>query len=89
MLRKSLMVNPADSVVMLLENGYKGDHVLTPTGSITLMEDIEFAHKVAIVDLAENEPVIKYGEAIGYMKEPVKKGTWIHNHNMGCKRGKV
>lgn len=88
MLRKSLMINPADSVVMLLEDGKRGDTVQTVKGEITLLEDIEFAHKVLIVDLKKDEPVIKYGEEIGFMLEDASAGTWIHNHIMGCERGK-
>ncbi len=89
MQRKSLMIKPEDSVACVLEDAKKGDTVATATGDIVvLLEDIEFAHKVCIRDLKKDEPVIKYGEEIGYMLEDVKKGTWIHNHNMGCDRGK-
>jgi len=87
MLRKSLVVNPKDSVAMVLENAHKGDTVQTLHGGITLLEDIEFAHKVAIVDIEEKEPVYKYGEEIGLAKIAIPKGTWIHGHNIGCDRG--
>ena len=88
MLRRSLMVNPNDSVVMLLEDAKKGDTVQTPKGEIVLLEDIQCAHKVCIVDLAKGQSVIKYGEDIGFMLQDAPAGTWIHNHNMGCLRGK-
>ena len=88
MVRKTLMINPADTVVMLIEDGKKGDTVITPNGEITLLEDIEFAHKVTIVDMKKGESVIKYGEEIGYMLQDLKAGGWIHNHVMGCERGK-
>ena len=66
-----------------------GDTVQLPSGEeIVLPGDVEFAHKVCIRDLKAGEPVIKYGEEIGYMLVDVKQGTWIHNHNMGCDRGK-
>ena len=87
MQRRCLKVNPADSVVMVLEDAKKGDTVLTDKGEITLLEDVEFAHKVSIVDKKKGEPVIKYGEEIGYMLVDAPAGTWIHNHNMGCDRG--
>ena len=38
-------------------------------------------------DLKKGDPVIKYGEEIGRMLIDAPKGTWIHNHNMGCERG--
>jgi len=83
------MINEKDSVVTLLEDAKKGDTVQTPKGAVvTLLEDIEFAHKVCIMDLAAGESVVKYGEEIGYMLQDAPAGTWIHSHNMGCKRGK-
>lgn len=88
MVRKTLMINPADTVVMLLEDGKKGDTVITPNGEITLLEDIEFAHKVTIFDMKKGQPVIKYGEEIGFMLQDLTAGSWIHNHVMGCERGK-
>ena len=87
MLRRSMMVNGADTVAMVLEDAEKGDTIQTPKGLITLLEPLEFAHKVSLVDQKAGEPVIKYGEEIGYLRFDTPAGTWIHNHNMGCDRG--
>ena len=87
MLRKSLIINPKDNVAMLLEDGQKGDYVEVEGTRIDLLENIEFAHKILIRDLNKGDPVIKYGEEIGRMLIDAPKGTWIHNHNMGCERG--
>ena len=87
MVRKILIINPKDSVAMVLENAYKGDVIQTPHGEITLLEDIEFAHKVAIVDIAAKQSVYKYGEEIGFAKTAIPKGAWVHGHNLGCDRG--
>ena len=89
MLRKSMMIDPRDSVAMVLEDSLKGDVIRTPRGEITLLEDVEFAHKVAVEPLKKGQPVIKYQEEIGYMLEDAPAGTWIHNHTLGCDRGKV
>ena len=87
MLRRSLIIEPGDTVAVLLENAQKGDTIETPAGTITLLEDVEFAHKAAIIDYGAKQPVIKYGHEIGYMEKATPKGTWIHNHNMRCDRG--
>ena len=90
LLRRSLRIQPEDSVMCVLEDAHKGDTVETPEGEkIVLLEAIEFGHKVAIKDLKKGDPVIKYGEEIGYMLSDAPKGTWIHMHNMGCDRGKI
>ena len=88
MLRKSLIIDPKDTVAVLLENAQKGDTVETPGGIVTLLEDIEFAHKTSIVDHAPSQRVYKYGHEIGYTENAVPKGSWIHNHNMRCDRGR-
>ena len=88
MLRRSLIIDPKDTVAVLLENAKKGDTVEIPGGTITLLDDIEFAHKAAIVDHVPKQPVYKYGHEIGYVENAVPRGTWIHNHNMRCDRGR-
>lgn len=90
MLRRCLIVKPDDSVAVMLEDGYKGDviEISNFNGTITLLEDVEFAHKVSIVDLEKGQDVVKYGVVIGYMEEETPMGKWIHIHNMGCDRGK-
>ena len=89
MLRKSLMVRPEDSVAVLLENAQKGDWIETTRGKIVLRSDVEFAHKVCLEELKAGQPVYKYGQEIGRMKEDVLPGSWIHSHNMGCERGRT
>lgn len=89
MYKRTLVLKETDTVGVLLEKGSKGDYVTIAGNDIELLEDIDFAHKILIKDLAKNDPIYKYGVQIGYAKEELKKGTWIHGHNMGCDRGKV
>ncbi len=88
-LLRSLVLNPEDSVAVLLEKGSQGDKINVADEEIELLEDIDFAHKVLIKDTVKNDPVMKYGVQIGYMLADTAKGSWIHGHNMGCDRGKV
>lgn len=88
MVRRCLIIDPKDTVVILLESAQKGDTVEIPGGTITLLDDIEFAHKAAIIDHAPKQAVYKYGHEIGYTENAVPKGTWIHSHNMRCDRGR-
>ena len=88
MQRKILVLNDRDNVGVLLESAEKGDRCMYMDRPIEVMESIEFAHKIAIVDIPEKDWVIKYGEPIGYAITNIKKGQWIHTHNMACDRGK-
>jgi hypothetical protein len=86
--KKSLVINKNDNVAVLLEDARKGDAICVGGREIPLRENIEFGHKAALTDLAAEASVIKYGEEIGYMLSSITAGEWIHNHNMGCRRGR-
>lgn len=44
--------------------------------------DVPAGHKIAIKDIAKGEYVIKYGEIIGRASADIKKGDWVHSHNV-------
>lgn len=82
MQQKFIKIHPSDKVAVALCPLPAGTVVSIENKEITLAEDIPQGHKFVLENLAENEPVIKYGYPIGITKEPVKKGAWIHVHNM-------
>ena len=45
-------------------------------------DKIPAGHKFALRDIAKGEYVIKYGEIIGRATENIKKGEWVHTHNV-------
>jgi altronate dehydratase small subunit len=86
--RRLLVMNEKDNVGVVLETADKGDACLYRDKAIEIIEPVEFAHKIALTDISEKENVVKYGENIGYALTPIRKGQWVHIHNMGCERGK-
>lgn len=58
-------------------------------GEITVLEDIPLGHKMAVCPIPEGGQVIKYGYRIGYAKEPINAGAWIHTHNLGTALGEL
>lgn len=49
---------------------------------IEVTEPIPLGHKVALVDLAPDQPVIEYGVPIGLARRPVSRGELVHTHNL-------
>ncbi|MEN9453622.1 MAG: hypothetical protein RLZZ19_109 [Actinomycetota bacterium] len=43
---------------------------------------IPLGHKFALKDHAEGEAIIKYGIKVGIASQPIKKGDYVHTHNM-------
>ena len=77
-----IKINHDDKVAVALHPLEKGSVLNVDGEEITLIEDIPQAHKFALKDIKEGEPIIKYGLRIGYAKEDIKKGAWIHVHNI-------
>ncbi len=49
-------------------------------------EAIPLGHKLALKDFAVGDSVIKYGNVIGQIVQPVKTGHLVHVHNLKTKR---
>ncbi len=62
----SITIDPKDNVEVLLK----------PRG------EVPAGHKLALRDIAEGERIIKYGFPIGIAAKPIKKGEWVHVHNV-------
>ncbi len=45
-------------------------------------ENIPAGHKFALRDIQVKEYVIKYGEIIGRASQDIRKGEWVHTHNV-------
>ena len=50
--------------------------------SLAGTDKIPAGHKFALRNIAAGEYVIKYGEIIGRATENIKKGEWVHTHNV-------
>jgi altronate dehydratase small subunit len=89
-----LMMSDKDNVAVCLADGRSGETVTltakdgSRSGSLRLIEEIPFAHKVALADIAPGEHIIKYGEIIGIATQFIKTGKWVHVHNIKGLRGK-
>lgn len=70
---------PAQTVVQL--------HVGTETVLITVLEEIQFGHKLAIKQIKQGEEIKKYGEVIGIATQGIMPGQHVHVHNIKSKQG--
>ncbi|HUA69255.1 MAG TPA: UxaA family hydrolase [Candidatus Saccharimonadales bacterium] len=53
---------------------------------VKALKDIPLGHKIALQDFKPGDTVIKYGEDIGKVVAPIKKGGYVHVHNLKTKR---
>ena len=79
----AVLVNPKDNIAVAIKE-IKAGEAVTGIGDreVRANEDIMRNHKVAIAEVAENAPVLKYGETIGFASRPIRPGDWVHSHNL-------
>ena len=78
-----IKINENDNVIVALNTIPEGTEISLEGGlCVTSNMEIPAGHKMAITDIEEGTEVIKYGYSIGFTKEAVKAGDWIHVHNL-------
>ncbi|WP_235041555.1 galactarate dehydratase [Vreelandella profundi] len=76
-----IKVHPSDNVAIVIEHGGLAEGALVEEGCITTMP-IPQGHKVALVDLAEGDQVVRYGEVIGNAETAISRGSHVNETNM-------
>jgi galactarate dehydratase len=76
-----VQVHPEDTVAIIVNEGGLTAGTQFDSG-LTLVEDVPEAHKVALVDIAAGEPIIRYGSVIGYAERDIRRGSWVHEDRM-------
>ena len=55
---------------------------------ITVHGDVPYGHKIALCNIARGEHIMKYGECIRAASCDIKKGDYVHVHNLEALRGR-
>ncbi|NMP37673.1 MAG: altronate dehydratase [Clostridiales bacterium] len=77
-MEKFLKIHPDDNVAVCITGAASGDEF----GDVTALAHIPPGHKMALCDIKTGESVIKYGAPIGTAFADIKKGAWVHSHNL-------
>ena len=78
-----VIINARDNVAVALTDIKKGEAIYLPEDfELEAQGDIPFSHKIALKDFSAREEIIKYGEVIGQAKGEIRKGDWVHTHNL-------
>jgi len=77
-----LRLNDDDNVVIALRPLSQGEMVEKNGLTIAIRSAIPVGHKVAINRIPNGEPVIKFGQIIGYASEDIQSGEHVHIQNV-------
>ena len=86
---KLFKIHEKDNVAVALELIPKNSEITVAGKSFRAVSEIPAGHKCALKNLLAGEAVVKYGCIIGYTKEAVKQGEWIHTHNLQTGLGEL
>jgi len=76
-----IKIDVKDTVVVALNDLAKGTSI-NLEGSIEVLDNVSFGHKIAARNISEGENIFKYGFPIGHAKADIKKGEHVHSHNL-------
>ena len=90
----ALVLHEKDNVANLIGPGKKGQKVecriegKTDRTTVELLDDIPSNHKFAFRDIAAGDTIVKYGLSVGKASKDIKKGQYVHAHNIESNRGR-
>ena len=88
-MKELIKIHSRDNVVIALKPFSKGEVIDVDGNSITLLDDIEKGHKIALTTILPGADILKYGYPIGQATERIEKGQHVHVHNVKTKLGEV
>jgi altronate hydrolase len=84
----AVLLHPADDVAIARLTLTQGlvvelpEDAAEPGKLVEVIQLIQPGHKLALRDIAEGQPIRRYGALIGYATQPIKTGQHIHSHNL-------
>ncbi len=84
-----LIIHSIDNVAVALKTLGVGEiAVAKGVEGFRALEEIPASHKIALQNISKGEEIVKYGEIVAVSTRDIKKGEWVHTHNLECKRWK-
>ena len=76
---KTLRLHVHDNVIMALTDLSPG---LEAEPGVFCLDPIPHGHKVATRDIAAQQPIMKFGQVIGFASNAIRAGEHVHTHNV-------
>src|SRR5262247_2598697 len=74
---RTLRLNPRDNIVVAVDAVDAGATVAGVTATARIMR----GHKMAAQVIAKGQPILKFGQIIGFASEEIAAGSHVHTHN--------
>jgi len=81
-MQKYIRLHPADNVFIVIDTIHKDEQIDVDGSEICFHQTIPAGHKIAACIINQGESIIKYGVPIGLAKKLIRKGDYVHLHNV-------
>src|SRR5688572_11517648 len=81
----AIRLDRSDNVAVLKRTAKSGTELQDGSATLRLAKTVPAGHKIAIATLSDGDPVIKYGQIIGFAKGDIAPGDHVHTHNVVMK----
>ncbi|MGV0876291.1 altronate dehydratase family protein [Martelella sp. FLE1502] len=73
-----IKLSDTDNILLVVDPLKKGEEA----DAVTALTNIPRGHKMALRKIGKDEPIVKYGQTIGFAREDIVPGAWVHEHNV-------
>lgn len=93
-IRLALRVDDKDNVATIFANNIKDQDTIEirdkkgNKDETLVIGDVPYGHKIAVCDISVGQHIMKYGESIGVASKEIRKGEYVHVHNLDAVRGR-
>ena len=74
---RTLRLDPRDNIIVAVDPVQAGWAVQGVTATARIMR----GHKMAVQPIGQGQPVLKFGQIIGFASEAIAPGNHVHTHN--------
>ncbi len=74
---RNMRLNDADNIIVAVDGLMPGAEAL----GVTVQDRVPKGHKMAARKIEKGEPILKFGQIIGFAGEDIEPGRHIHTHN--------
>ena len=78
----AILLHPADNVAIARQTIPAGTSLADGDQHWLTRQAIPSGHKLARAALSAGQPVLRYGQVIGFASRDIQPGDWVHSHNL-------
>ncbi|MGB7615638.1 MAG: UxaA family hydrolase, partial [Pseudolabrys sp.] len=78
---RTIRLSPEDNVVVAVDQIAAS----AVAAGVTARERVPRGHKMAVAAVHEGEPILKYGQTIGFASKAISPGDWVHEQNVALR----